>query len=327
MDQIKDRSNLRTRIVELDALRGLAVLMVVGFHYTERYQQIYGHSGPLLFSITEGSFGVQLFFMISGFVIFMTLDHTSDYRDFIVSRFARLYPPYWAAVFITYSIVTIFSLPGRDVSLSAAVVNLSMFQEWLKVRHVDGVYWTLSLELAFYTIMLLLLLLKCLRSIGIVCVGWLLIMTIVYAIEQRFQIRLPGILKTTFLLNYANLFIAGIMFYKLYRRDEVMKTSLILCCALLVEFILHGQKSGLICCFLGFIFYNVVKRPCSLSKGLLLRPFIFLGTISYSFLSNSSECRIRSLENPVCQQLDSFVSYLGHVPCNANIGNGYEYMD
>ena len=80
------------RLQELDALRGLAALVVVLFHYTSRYDVVFGHNSAPLVSAPWGHFGVNLFFGISGFVIFMTLGRTQTPADFIVSRFSRLYP-------------------------------------------------------------------------------------------------------------------------------------------------------------------------------------------------------------------------------------------
>ena len=144
------------RYTELDALRGIAALMVVFFHYSVRYGQIYGYPVDTVFHFNIGQYGVQLFFIISGFVIFLTLDKTSFAVDFLVSRFSRLYPAYWIAITLTFLIVTIFSLPGREVSIKIAIINLTMFQKWLGVADVDGVYWTLAVELSFYFIMFLL---------------------------------------------------------------------------------------------------------------------------------------------------------------------------
>jgi peptidoglycan/LPS O-acetylase OafA/YrhL len=81
-----------TRLLELDVFRGLAALAVVLFHYTTVYERTYDHHDEMLFDFSLGHYGVQLFFIISGFVIFMTLNRTKSALDFVVSRFSRLYP-------------------------------------------------------------------------------------------------------------------------------------------------------------------------------------------------------------------------------------------
>jgi len=67
-------SRANTRLRGLDSLRGMAALAVVLYHYTFGYTQVVGRHMPGLDLIaTDGHFGIYLFFIISGFVIFMTL--------------------------------------------------------------------------------------------------------------------------------------------------------------------------------------------------------------------------------------------------------------
>ena len=96
------------RLQELDVLRGLAALSVLCYHYTTHYKDLFSPSGPVLFNFAWGNCGVQIFFIISGFVILMTLEKTQRPMDFIVSRFSRLYPCYWAAVILTFIAVKLF---------------------------------------------------------------------------------------------------------------------------------------------------------------------------------------------------------------------------
>lgn len=120
------------RFLELDALRGLAVLAVILFHYSTRYDQLFGHrQQPYPLDFKYGYFGVHLFFIISGFVIFMTLEKTASIRMFAFKRFARLYPAYWFSALLTFAIITLASLPERLLSRRVLLVNLTMFQGWL----------------------------------------------------------------------------------------------------------------------------------------------------------------------------------------------------
>ena len=127
------------RILEFDALRGLAALSVVLFHYTTRYDAIFGRSGRLAAGFPWGDYGVDLFFMLSGFVILRSLDRTTFAGDFLVGRFARLYPAYWAAAAITFAVVSLCGLPGQEVGLGEAAFNATMLQRLLGARHIDGV--------------------------------------------------------------------------------------------------------------------------------------------------------------------------------------------
>ena len=134
---------MQGRFKELDLLRGIAALAVVLYHYTGHAVKYYRF--PFHFSI--GSYGVPLFFTISGFVIFWTLEKCVTIRDFAVSRFIRLYPTYWAALGLLF-VATLLS--GEQPWLRAYAVNATMLQAFVGVDHLDIVYWSLSVELMFY---------------------------------------------------------------------------------------------------------------------------------------------------------------------------------
>ena len=80
----------RARIAELDSLRGLAAVSVLVFHLTASYAESLPEQrrGFINFNV-GGMLGVQLFFIISGFVIFMTVERTRRPIDFVWSRFSR----------------------------------------------------------------------------------------------------------------------------------------------------------------------------------------------------------------------------------------------
>jgi peptidoglycan/LPS O-acetylase OafA/YrhL len=56
------------RLFELDVLRGIAALGVMLYHYTTRYDKLFGHQDTSYLDFSYGSLGVNLFFIISGFV-------------------------------------------------------------------------------------------------------------------------------------------------------------------------------------------------------------------------------------------------------------------
>ncbi|THE07586.1 acyltransferase [Microbacterium oleivorans] len=98
-----------------------------------------------------GFMGVQLFFLISGFVILMSVEGRSV-GEFVAARISRLFPAYWAAVILTAILIEFIAGDqlGKSVTLVQVLTNLTMLQQWTGVPHVDGVYWTLAVELLFY---------------------------------------------------------------------------------------------------------------------------------------------------------------------------------
>lgn len=147
----------------------------------------YGHYGrgtdvgPWLALITEfGFLGVQLFFMISGFVILWTAMNKSS-LEFVVSRVSRLYPTFWVCVLLTAA--TRFAL-DYSVTISQLLANLTMLPGALRQMPLDDVYWTLVIEIKFYAIILCLLLARQLPSIRRWLAFWLAI-SVLAAIYPR----------------------------------------------------------------------------------------------------------------------------------------------
>jgi peptidoglycan/LPS O-acetylase OafA/YrhL len=148
------------RLYAIDGIRLLAALMVAVHHYagTNRVNQpgnaIWDRpaSGimPTVFRFASyGWIGVEIFFVISGFVICMSCWGRTP-RQFFVSRVIRLYPAYWFAIILTTGVLV--ALPGvwERQRLREILLNFTMLQSGSGVVNVDGVYWTLWSELRFY---------------------------------------------------------------------------------------------------------------------------------------------------------------------------------
>lgn len=158
------RGRAGRRLYAIDGIRLLAALMVAVHHYagTRRVDRpgnlIWGRPVsdimPTVFRFASyGWIGVEIFFVISGFVICMSCWGRTP-RQFFTSRVIRLYPSYWFAIVFTTAVLV--ALPGvwdrlrtRDVLL-----NFTMLQSGSGVMNVDGVYWTLWSELRFYLLFL-----------------------------------------------------------------------------------------------------------------------------------------------------------------------------
>jgi peptidoglycan/LPS O-acetylase OafA/YrhL len=202
------------RIMGLDSLRGLAALSVLVGHYTAHYHRLYGHDARLAFQYPYAVVGVLLFFMISGFVILMTAERAAGAMDFAWARFSRLYPAYWVAVAVTFTVLAVFPLPGRHASFGAAVANLAMFHNLLGVPSVDGVYWTLQVELCFYAMVFGLLVCGGVRYVELLLIGLVSLAAadelLLGGVKGEWLVRLRHLL----LLEYAYAFLIGVTLYR-----------------------------------------------------------------------------------------------------------------
>lgn len=268
------------RLTEIDALRGVAAMLVVLFHYTTRFDELYGHTAPPLFSVPWGHLGVNLFFMISGFVIFMTLARTSRPLDFVVSRFSRLYPAYWAAVLCTFAFTAWLGLPGKTVGADVAVLNLAMFHSLFNVPNVDGVYWTLEVELIFYAWALLAFRLRLLEQVHLL-LGALLALRLVYwGSAELLQIELPWIAYRLLILKFIPWFAVGVM---VYRRASGSTTAgrdwALAALAAATLALIDGPVMGALCVAIAALLLAAATGRLALLRNGVL---VWLGTISYT---------------------------------------------
>ena len=217
--QQSDRRGGGTRLVIIDGLRISAALMVAVYHYTSHEtasQKIWGiprdRAFPGLSDVFKyGWLGVELFFMISGFVICMSSWGRSP-AQFARSRIVRLFPAYWPAVLITALVVTIWPWVRGRPDIDDVLVNLTMLNVPAGVGYIDPVYWTLWAETRFYLLFALVLLFRGLTLPRTITFGygWLLCALLTVGA------KLP-LLDAIFQPMYAPYFVAGIAFYLIHR--------------------------------------------------------------------------------------------------------------
>jgi len=267
------------RFQELDALRGLCAAGVLCYHYLFWGPQFYFSKGEALSSFPWGSYRIQLFCMISGFVILMVLEKTKKSFDFVVHRFSRLYPSYFVVVILSACLVTIFSLPDRDISWPQVLINLTMFQPWLGVRNVDSAFWYLAPELSFYVCIFCVFLSGQLKRIEVFGFMWLVFMILNENVFGWGHLHLPRFIEVSHLLYWGHLFFAGILFYNLKTKGHSWQrhTGLALC--FIVQNLLSYDIAPIISMGICLVlFYLFLFGRLS---WIVQKPFLFLGNISY----------------------------------------------
>jgi peptidoglycan/LPS O-acetylase OafA/YrhL len=250
------------------------------FHYTTRFQELYGHPTAPSVTVPWGFYGVNLFFMISGFVIFMTLERTRRPLDFVVSRFSRLYPAYWVAVALTFAAVACLGLPGKEVGPGTALLNALMFHGLFKIEHVDSVYWTLEVELLFYAWALLLFRCGWLSRVHVVLTAALVLRLAYFVSERFFQVDLPYIAYRLTILQYIPWFACGIMVYRLtHSRAPARRDLAVAAGAITVLAVVESPGVAVLALALTAVLAAAARSRLPL---LQTRPFIGLGAISYT---------------------------------------------
>lgn len=141
-------NNLRN----IQALRGLAALAVVTVHM-DFLRQIAGIPA-------NGAAGVDLFFVISGFVMTLTISRSAGGTAFLLGRLARIAPMYWLVTLAVFAVAVLHpQLLGATTASTGELLKSLAFIPFIKsnglVQPMLLVGWTLNLEMFFYLILAL----------------------------------------------------------------------------------------------------------------------------------------------------------------------------
>ena len=151
----------RERIETIHCLRGVASFAVCWFHLTNGNTGFLA-SGPLKLSGAYGWLGVEIFFVISGFILPWAMFsagyklNLKNYTMFLLKRVLRLDPPYLAAVIVSIVLAYVsFWLPGYrgnppDIGLPRVLAHMAYLNAFFKYEWLNPVFWSLAIEFQYY---------------------------------------------------------------------------------------------------------------------------------------------------------------------------------
>ena len=255
------------------AIRGIAALIVALFHFTKGYMD---DNYWLSYAIIHyGWIGVEIFFVVSGFVIPYSIlgkpYRLKNYGEFMIKRIVRIHPAYLMSiglVILLNYLSTLSPMYNGDpfsVSIKNLLSNVFYIVDFTSSSWLNPVYWTLAIEFQYYVI------------IGILLAFWnrgskiiILITTILLLLTSLIHFEYVRFLK------YTDIFVIGIIvaFYK----KNYINGKMLLLCQLIVSVIIlynHGLSIAtlvLICSIVIAFFSYSLKHTV----------FLFLGNISYS---------------------------------------------
>ena len=318
------------RLELLDYGRLAAALCVVAYHYF--FNGIQNGKIASITAVPEivafaryGYLGVQFFFMISGYVIFFSAQNRSA-SQFAVSRLVRLYPAFWIALLVTTGFALLW---GGQLSVTPMQVlaNMTMMGPAFGQPYVDGVYWTLQLELTFYALVLAVLLLGWQRHLATFALVWPFAMLLAL---------LAGRTYLPFAGQYYGFFAAGaVLAICKTRRNLPVLASLAACLFLCLEFAcgeiraLAQQKGilfspvvigAIVCAMFGFFailnsqWGVAVALPGSRLAGALTYPvYLIHAHVGYILLTRFGNDANRLIAYPATIALVLLLSYAIHV--------------
>lgn len=279
----------------ITGLRAIAATMVVMIH-----TGAFADFGTIGHAITNaGKYGVDIFFVISGFTIAKTFTEANGYRSYLTRRMMRIVPLYWLVI----SIAMFFWLSGassmppamQEIKLLSYIYNyvlhLSMlsYLDYRVANSVLGVEWTIPVEVFWYVCLPPLMYFgkTISRTIGIMLILLIITAVLSYVSKQVFGTTRP--IKWS-PIAHGHLFFLGVASY--YLRDRLKSvTSLrpmiwisaavfLFALVLVLEF--PGRSELLALSTAVMIVWVTPTRAAWLTKPLTARPVLFLGSISYS---------------------------------------------
>lgn len=266
----------RGRLTELDALRGIGALCVLVFHYSTRFHELFPQAAHVPFSFPGGNYRVLLFFTISGFAIFFTLDRIGSLADFIVNRFARLYPAYLVAMLVTLAVEYADHATRLLIGPLAILANVTMLQGFAFIPEVDGAYWTLTVEIAFYVCMAAIWTCGGTRRLEPVLAGWLALRWLWWLWPD-----MPERIVMLLALRYVPFFVLGMLAHRVWsgqrRLMQQVPVALLAILSIAIVDTVDIVAMGLL---MVALFVAMIHGRL---RFLALRPLVWMGGISYSF--------------------------------------------
>ena len=283
-----------TRLHFLDGLRGIAILLVLFFHAYSNdwvdklpYHDQYDHIAVLHF----GRYGVQLFFIISGFVIAMTLEKCKSFWDFMLRRWLRLFPAMLIGsllVLITAPLFTArpYGAPSvQDTLPGLLFIEPEVFRLFFAQNILEGSFWTLFVEMKFYVLAGILYFTTGPKKMIAVLVAMFFSSILLEYASPHLPTALSDQLHTLYhYLNWTHYgwFAAGALFYQYYVNKEMRYWYAALVVALIAARCLDGlhTKSIIYGSIIVFTFAFSMLNP-TVQKVLSNKLLVFVGFISY----------------------------------------------
>jgi len=159
--------------------------------------------------------GINFFFVVSGFVIFMSIEKGSA-RRFLASRFSRLFPAYWAALCLTTIVTLLIGAEVFTIIPWQFITNITMVNELFGEKAIDSAYWTLFIELQFYLLVYILLVFGLMKYIQHIIAAALILSLVALFLP----IAQTNNMWTDIFPHWSGYFACGGVFY-LLRRDGI----------------------------------------------------------------------------------------------------------
>jgi len=276
------------RIHFLDGIRGLAILLVVLFHTFSAHSDVLPYEEYKDIIIFKyGFLGVQLFFLLSGFVILMTLEKSKSFWNFIYKRWLRLFPAMLIVSVLLYLIVSfLFPRKTEQPNIYSLIPGLLFIEPGIigsvlktNIIVLEQSFWSLYIEMKFYIVIGI-----CYFMFGRKKALLCLILLFSYSLLNTIY-PLHHFNYTLLVLSCFGWFVSGCLAYIYYieKRKRYLFFSIIM--GLLTLYTTYKLRQASLDYFLtGIVVISIFYITVCYEKSRFIlanRFFLFLGFISY----------------------------------------------
>jgi exopolysaccharide production protein ExoZ len=256
----------KKQLSHIESLRALAALMVLVFHFLS-FSGVAGFligNAELREFSKFGAQGVELFYIISGFVIYYSLTNTNpaaySYLKYIGKRFARIFPPFLGTLILICVVALIWKgeypyTPKQIVENATLTVDLFRDSEWM-----NPIFVTLKVEFLFYLV------------IGLLVI-WMRKSRWIYGVILFLSLLSVLFFHSMDLVHNIPFFVAGIACSEIYKSKNRSLNAALLASSLFILFWIFPWEDIVVLC-IGMIFLLGVKIKSAWLE--------WLGQFSYS---------------------------------------------
>jgi len=276
------------RILELDALRCFAALNLMAFHFTHVYDVKFGYVQSLGFEWPYGAYGVELFFILSGYVNSMSLLKRQDTTNFLAARMIRIVPIFLIALLFNFAVVRLAPHDGVAISGSQWLANVTLMPGIFGHECIDPVMWTLQVELLFYIAIVVMyrggLLNHFAKGWGVMIALSLVLCPLLDSVAPAqsgtMWFMFASSIRRILFLDYAPLFAIGYLLYQIRagRGSRIQSVGWMILSAAVFHMIDHGKHNPLATLLIvGCVFAAGLGRI----PPLRWKPLAYISAISY----------------------------------------------
>ena len=245
---------MRERNIKYDVLRIVAMFCIMFYHYTTRYNELYGHNNIRFMVPAEvATVSVSLFFIMVGYFSFYSLENTNGAFTYVKKRILRLTPTFWVACTITTLVLTISGF--NNINFIQYLFNMLLVNRFVGIPFIYGAYWYMIILIVYIAFSFIYILSKPYNKLLILSY---IVLTFSLGIVNIYLYTLPSLISFL-LFQYVNKIIIGFILKKTESDTKNLYNYLMVICLLVGE-LFWVDLTMFICDLIAFLVFFFIEH-------------------------------------------------------------------